>query len=102
MKIVYFPETIKLLKLFIISIMFFLVRMWNTFLPYKQCITKFVYMMVLSSAVEIAFLWYLGEWDMGKVSHVRCGKCFFANIQKQRDVLKISLFFKKFTNFTGK
>ena len=102
MKIVYFPETIKLLKLFIISIMFFLVRMWNTFLPYKQCITKFAYMMVLSSAVEIAFLWYLGEWDMGKVLHVRYGKCFFANIQKQRNVLKISLFFKKFTNFTGK
>ena len=55
MKIVYFPETIKLRKLCITSIMLFLVRMWNTFLSNKQCITKFVYMMVLSSAIEIAF-----------------------------------------------
>ena len=37
-----------------------------------------------------------------KYVHVRYVKSLFTNIQKQEDKIKISLFFKKFTNFTGK
>ena len=35
-----------------------------------------------------------------RYAHVRYEKNLFANIQKQWNVLKISLLFKKFTNFT--
>ena len=35
-------------------------------------------------------------------AHVRYVKSLFTNIQKQQNMLKISLLFKKFTNFTGK
>ena len=34
--------------------------------------------------------------------HVIYVKSLFTNIQKQNNMLKISLFFKKFTNFTEK
>ena len=33
---------------------------------------------------------------------VRYVKCLFTNIQKQQNMLKISLLFKKFTNVMGK
>ena len=35
-------------------------------------------------------------------AHPRYMKRLFINIQKQKNMLKISLLFKKFTNFTGK
>ena len=35
-------------------------------------------------------------------AHVRYLKSLFTNIQKQQNMLKISLLFKKFTNFTVK
>ena len=34
--------------------------------------------------------------------HVRYVKSLFTNIQNQQNMLKISLLFKKFSNFTGK
>ena len=37
-----------------------------------------------------------------RYAHVRCVKGLFINIQKQQNTLKISLLFKKFTNFIGK
>ena len=35
-------------------------------------------------------------------THPRCMTCLFTNIQKQWNMLKSSLLFKKNTNFTGK
>ena len=35
-------------------------------------------------------------------AHVRYVKCLFTKIHKQQNMLKISLLFKKFTNFTHK
>ena len=37
-----------------------------------------------------------------RYAHVRYVKSLFTNIQKQWNMLKISLLFKKFTNCTGK
>ena len=37
-----------------------------------------------------------------KYAHVRYEKSLFTNIQKQQNMLKTSLLFKKFTNYTGK
>ena len=37
-----------------------------------------------------------------RYAHVKYVKSLFTNIQKQQDMLKISLLFKKYTNFTGK
>ena len=37
-----------------------------------------------------------------RYAHPRCVKCLFANIRKQWNTLKISLIFKKNTNFMGK
>ena len=37
-----------------------------------------------------------------KYKHPRYMKCLFTNIQKQKNMLKSSLLFKKNTNFTGK
>ena len=37
-----------------------------------------------------------------KYAHVRYLKSLFTDIQKQKNMLKISLLFKTFTNFAGK
>ena len=37
-----------------------------------------------------------------KYAHVRYVKSLFTNFQKQKNMLKISLLFKKFANFKGK
>ena len=37
-----------------------------------------------------------------RCAHVRHVKGLFTSIQKQQNMLKISLLFRKFTNFTGK
>ena len=37
-----------------------------------------------------------------RYAHVKYVESLFTNIQKQQNVLKISLLFKKCTNFTGK
>ena len=37
-----------------------------------------------------------------RYAHVRSVKIFFSNIQKQQNMLKISLLLKKFTKFKGK
>ena len=37
-----------------------------------------------------------------RYAHVRFMKSLFTNIQKQKNTLKISLLFKKLTNFTEK
>ena len=37
-----------------------------------------------------------------RYAHVKYVKSLFANIQQQKNMLKISLLFTKFTNFTGK
>ena len=54
----------------------------------REICEKFVY--IHSQAIEYV------------KNYVKCVKYLFTNIQKQSNVLKISLFFEKFTNFTSK
>ena len=45
---------------------------------------------------------YQNTFYILRYEHLRYVKSLFTNIQKQYNMLKISLLFKKFTNFTGK
>ena len=45
---------------------------------------------------------HLNTFYFLRYAHVRYVKRLFTNIQKQKNMLKISLLFKKFRNFKGK
>ena len=66
-------------------------------------------MQILKSANTLVFIrkklvedFALNTFYYSRYAHVRNVKNLFTNIQKQLNMLKISLLFKKFINFTGK
>ena len=64
---------------------------------------------IWKSADIFVFIWKLYAEDFTlntfyflRYAHVRYVKSLFTNIQKQNNIIEISLLFKKFTNFTSK
>ena len=70
---------------------------------------KGILIQIWQSANNFVFIWNnmlkISHWNaflFWRYAHVRYVKILFTNIQKQWNMLKISLLFNKFTNFAGK
>ena len=57
---------------------------------------------ITSSSYENMLILHENTFYFLRYVHVRYVKSLFTNIQIQKNMLKISLLFKKFTNFTEK
>ena len=70
----------------------------------KKAVLKGTLMPIPSSSYENSMLKISHEstFYFLRYVHVSLVKSLFTNIQKQQNMLKISLLFKKFTNSTGK